>query len=254
MLNLVSLSIGPRLAVPSAMKGQWFAAFAASGLLLLTSCSGKSTPTDSTDGGSESGGSGSAQAGKGTSGGSSSENGGGNSGGQSPGGTSNHDQPDCAADFGALDRTCESPSDCSLVQHQTEFCGTILVMGLASQAKPAFVALEQYCAAQFPQCGCAAQGMLLEDGSMIDFGSTAAVAECVEGRCQSRNSEVTSSCGNQACTETQYCEQFVGGPAGSEPSYTCRPLGDCEDCACLNVVGCQCDESPSGIKVSCAAP
>ena len=65
-----------------------------------------------------------------------------------------------------------------------------------------------------------------------------AVADCIEGRCQSRSSAATSACGDKKCSEAQYCEQFVGGPAGSEPSYTCRPLGDCQDCACLNVIGC----------------
>ena len=85
-------------------------------------------------------------------------------------------------------------------------------------------------------------------------GATTAVADCIEGRCQSRNSATTSACGAQKCTEAQYCEQFVGGPAGSEPSYTCRPLGDCQDCACLNVIGCQCSETDGAIKVFCAAP
>jgi hypothetical protein len=96
--------------------------------------------------------------------------------------------------------------------------------------------------------------MKLEDGSLIDFGSTAAVADCIEGRCQSRNSAATTGCGDKKCTEAQYCEQFVGGPAGSEPSYACRPLGDCQDCACVNPLGCQCSETGGTIKVFCAAP
>ena len=225
-------------------------------LLLASSCSGNSESADFTDvAGTDSGGSaGAAQAGKSTSGGSSAGKAGSTSGGTSAGGTSNPDQPDCDADFDALDRSCSSADDCVLVQHQVDCCGTILIMGLPSSEQPSFTALEQYCAAQFPPCGCAAQGMMLEDGSLIDFGATTAVADCIEGRCQSRNSATTSACGAQKCTEAQYCEQFVGGPAGSEPSYTCRPLGDCQDCACLNVIGCQCSETDGAIKVFCAAP
>jgi hypothetical protein len=244
------------------MKVEIVAGIFTVGLLLLSSsCSGKSESADFTEvGGTASGASGgSAQAGKSTTGGSSagkagSASSGTSGGGSSSGGTSNQDQPDCAADFAALDKSCDSAQDCSLVQHQIDCCGTVLVMGLQSAEQPAFAALEQYCAAQFPLCGCAAQGMMLEDGSMIDFGSTAAVADCIEGRCQSRNSALTTACGDKKCTEAQYCEEFVGGPAGSEPSYGCRPLGDCSDCACLNVIGCQCSETGGTIKVFCAAP
>jgi translocation and assembly module TamB len=32
------------------------------------------------------------------------------------------------------------------------------------------------------------------------------------------------------------------------------PLGDCLDCACLELVGCQCTQNEDAIKVSCAAP
>jgi len=238
--------------------------FTAGLLLLASSCSGKSESADFTDvGGSDPGGSGgSAEAGNSSSGGSSAGKAGSASGGSNAGkagsagggGTSNPDQPDCDADFDALDRRCSSAQDCVLVQHQIDCCGTILIMGLPSSEQPSFAALEQYCAAQFPLCGCAAQGMMLEDGSMIDFGSSAVVADCIEERCQSRSTVATSACGDKKCTEAQYCEQFVGGPAGSEPSYTCRPLGECQDCACLNVIGCQCSETDGTIKVFCAAP
>jgi hypothetical protein len=231
--------------------------FTAGLLLLSSSCSGKSRSADFTNvGGTDSGGSaGSAQAGKSTSGGSSAGKAGAESGGKSAGGTSNPDQPDCDADFDALDRSCSSAQDCRLVQHQVDCCGTILIMGLPASEQPGFEALEQYCAAQFPLCGCAAQGMMLEDGSSIDFGSTAAIADCVEGRCQSRSSGATHACGDKKCTEAQYCEKFVGGVPDSEPSYACRPLGDCQDCACLNVTpACQCDETGGAIEVFCAAP
>jgi len=171
------------------------------------------------------------------------------------GGTSNHDQPDCDTYFDDLDRSCQSAADCALVEHQTDCCGSILVMGIALSAAPDFAAVEQYCAAQFPACGCAARGLELEDGTLIDFGSDDYAAECIEGKCRSHSLAPTSACGPELrCTATQYCHEVTGGPAGSEPSYACQPLGDCEDCECLEVVGCECTQTDAGIKVYCAAP
>jgi hypothetical protein len=242
------------------MRLESVAAILTAGLVLFSSsCSGKSDSSDSMPmpmAGADSGGgsAGAAQAGKSAGGASGAGDAGSANGGRSSGGTSNHDQPDCEADFDALDKSCASASDCRLVQHQIDCCGTILIMGLASAAEPGFAAIEQYCAAQFPPCGCASRGMMLEDGSLIDFGSKDAVAECVDGRCRSRSSTPTIACGTQRCTQAQYCEELVGGPAGSEPSYACRPLGDCRDCACLNVTACQCSENDGAIKVFCAAP
>lgn len=233
------------------MKLEIVAGIGTGALLLASSCSSNSHSADFTEvGGAESSGrAGAEQAGKHTSGGSS----GGKAGSES-GGSSNPDQPDCSADFDALDRSCSDAEDCVLVQHQIDCCGTVLIMGLPSAEQAGFAALEQYCAAQFPACNCPPQGMKLEDGSINDFGSTAAVADCIEGRCRSRNSAVTRVCGDKKCTEAQYCEQLVAGPAGSEPSYSCRPLGECNDCACLNVIGCQCSETGGTIRVFCAAP
>lgn len=171
-------------------------------------------------------------------------------------GTSSHDQPACDVDFENLDKTCDAAEDCQLVQHQIDCCGTLLVMGIAATAVPGFSAIEQYCAAQFPPCGCASQGLKLEDGTLVEFGSTAYAAKCVDNQCRSRSTATTFSCGAElTCTTTQYCSQFSGGPAGSEPSYGCLPLGDCQDCACLNVEpACVCAQSGDAIKVSCFAP
>lgn len=218
------------------------------------SSSGGSSSDGSSSDGSSSGGSSSGSTVTGGQGGNSTAVGtqGGNT---SAGGTSNHDQPDCDNYFDELDRSCQSADDCTLVQHQTDCCGGILVMGIASTAAPDFSAVEQYCAAQFPACGCAARGLLLEDGTLIDFGSSAYAVECVAGRCRSHTTEETSACGPQLqCTSTQYCSELIGGPADSEPSYDCVPLGDCSDCSCLDVIGCQCTQDGDAIKVSCAAP
>ncbi len=231
-------------------------------MLGFSSCSSEGASfEDPANGGTESGGSGGAakagttsKGGSSASGGSSAGKAGSSSGGKSTGGTSNPDQPNCSTDFDALDRSCTSAEDCVLVEHQTDCCGTVLIMGLPDSEQAAFDALEQYCAAQFPLCNCAPQGMKLEDGSVIEFGSSAASVACVDKQCRSRNAGATAACGDKVCTATQYCSEFVGGPAGSEPSYNCMPLGNCQDCECLNVIGCQCSGSGSGIKVFCAAP
>jgi hypothetical protein len=78
--------------------------------------------------------------------------------------------------------------------------------------------------------------------------------ECVDQKCRSHDSKATTPCGDTACSAAEYCYEFVGGVAGSQPSYSCKPLGDCQDCACLNVVASQCTGTASAIKVFCAAP
>jgi hypothetical protein len=219
--------------------------------LLSSSCSGKSESPDASGGGG-------AAAGKGSSGSAgsvgSAGSAGNSSGGQGTGGTSNLDQPDCATDFDALDASCNSAQDCMLVNHQIDCCGTIRILGLPRSERAAFSALEYYCAARFPACGCAAQTSLLDDDTVVEPGSNSVVAECIEGRCQSRASTSTAACGQTRCSQAQYCEQLVAGPAGSEPSYVCKPLGDCKTCACLNLIGCQCTETGGSINVLCAAP
>jgi hypothetical protein len=78
--------------------------------------------------------------------------------------------------------------------------------------------------------------------------------ECIDERCRSQGTNPTTACGDKPCGAQQYCQEFIGGPAGSEPSYTCMPLGDCQDCECLSTPGCQCSGTGSSIKVFCAAP
>jgi hypothetical protein len=263
------------------------------GLLFATSsCSGKSELAEFTDvagrgsggsaaagaaaqggtkasGGSSAGNAGGSSAGNagGSSAGNAGGTGAGNAGGSSAGeagassageastsgGTSNHGQPDCDEDFNVLDRSCETPDDCALVGHQVDCCGTILVMGLSSTEQPAFSALEQYCSARFPLCDCAPRGKLLEDGTLVGAAAIT-VADCIDGRCRSRSNQAARACGDQSCNATQYCHERTGGPVGSEPSYDCLPLGDCHDCGCLSMTGCQCTQTAAGIKVFCAAP
>ena len=62
-------------------------------------------------------------------------------------------------------------------------------------------------------------------------------------------------CGDKVCAADEYCNEFVGGVPGSQPTYQCKPLNGCQDCECLEVVvACQCSGSGSAIKVFCAAP
>ena len=103
-------------------------------------------------------------------------------------------------------------------------------------------------------CGCAAQGTNLEDGSWIDFTDTNYAVECSAGQCGSVYSGVKFACANTVCTQTQYCQIVIGGPAGSEPSGNCLSRGICNDCTCVNPVGCECTDTNGNITVTCAAP
>jgi hypothetical protein len=71
------------------------------------------------------------------------------------------------------------------------------------------------------------------------------------------------ACGDQLmCGPTEpVCTTILGGPAGSEPSYSCGPVPEaCEGmvpptCACVADPGCMCMEDPPGyFQVDCAFP
>lgn len=44
-------------------------------------------------------------------------------------------------------------------------------------------------------------------------------------------------CGGLICTGDEYCQELLGGPAGSEPQYSCNPIPDScagqDTCDCL---------------------
>jgi hypothetical protein len=188
----------------------------------------------------------------GSGGGGGSNSGGTNNGGTNAGGSGGADE--CTAE--AFDRSCTRVEDCLLVDHTTSCCGDQLRMAINAEEVHAFGAAETYCSSLFPACGCAAQGVAAEDGSLVPFGSEdLIVARCTDGVCSSHYDGPTFQCANHSCTEEQLCTVVIGGPAGSEPSGSCSPDNGCTDCDCIGTsVGCQCVVQAGNITVTCAAP
>lgn len=98
--------------------------------------------------------------------------------------------PPPAPDAGCLpppDRACSSASDCALLNHQVDCCGSEVALGLASGARAAAEQQERVCAAQWPRCKCVAQQTVADDGK--PFADAAGVkVRCVAGRCESYGS------------------------------------------------------------------
>jgi len=156
------------------------------------------------------------------------------------------------AHFPEFDRSCRAASDCSLVAHTTSCCGSRLAIAIATSEIPAFDSAEAICEAQYPACGCAAQGIQVEDGTQVDWSWQAEVkASCDSGSCKAHYAGATFSCGANTCTDKQYCSISSGGPAGTLPSANCAQT-TCTDCACLQVdAACSCNVTNGHLMVSC---
>lgn len=156
--------------------------------------------------------------------------------------------------FPEFDRTCTTDDDCVTVAHQTSCCGSELLMGIRSIEQAAFEAAEATCDQQYPPCGCAAQGVDIEDGTQVPFSSRDQVhASCDAGSCRAHYSGTSFSCGTRRCTEQQYCVQSSGGPVGTPTSYTCNPSA-CTDCSCITMSGCTCSQTDGHLTVTCEYP
>ena len=160
--------------------------------------------------------------------------------------------------FDGVIKACSDVSECMLVEHMADCCGSILIMGINTDpgAKELFDRAEMQCTAGQPICDCVPLSSALEDGTSIPVGGTDYAVACNEGRCQSIYSGSSFGCGDSQCTAQQYCTLISGGQPGSGTSASCSELGDCKSCDCLPAgVGCGCTQDVSGhITVSCAAP
>ena len=157
--------------------------------------------------------------------------------------------------FPEFDRSCRTASDCQLVAHTTSCCGSRLALAIAATETPAFNSAEAVCDAQYPACGCAAQGVQVEDGTQVGACWQAEVkASCDSGSCQAHYAGSTFSCGANTCTDKQYCRISSGGPAGTEASANCAQT-TCTDCACLKLdsTACSCSVTDGHLVVSCQA-
>ena len=158
--------------------------------------------------------------------------------------------------FPTFARGCSSATNCALVQHETNCCGSMLIMGINHGEVTRFADAEKLCESQYPLCGCVSQGIQAEDGTTVpaDMANTI-VAECVNMTCRSKYGGKTFACGQKTCTDLQYCSVTIGGAAGTLPTYNCVPMGNCTSCACLpNSGSCTCLVASDGNTVTCKAP
>lgn len=218
------------------------------------SSSGKGGSTSSGSGGSGSGGSTSGSGGSIFSG--SGGSGGGNTGSGGTAGSGGTYQ--CTGDgseFETFDKSCTTVDDCVMATHMTSCCGDSTRVGINESELQRYSTVETFCAAQFPVCGCAAQGVSAEDGTLVQYGSEdQIVLECADGQCTTRYAGPTFQCVDHLCTDEQICAISIGGPAGSEPYGYCNPNNGCTSCDCVSSVGCTCAEVSGHLTVTCAAP
>jgi hypothetical protein len=156
--------------------------------------------------------------------------------------------------FPTFDRTCEAPSDCTLVEHTTSCCGSALVMAVRAGEKAAFDAAELVCDDQYPLCDCVTQWVDVEDGTQIPFDKIGGIAAaCQDGNCRAVYEAESFDCLDKRCGAGTYCAITTGGPAGSIPSASC-PTTECTECDCLGVVGCECRTTDGHLEVTCNNP
>lgn len=145
---------------------------------------------DDSGGDDGTGGTSTGDGGTGTTGDVTSETSGSESGGSTGGDTGSTTQGDvveCVADpplFPELDKQCGSVSECALVFHTVDCCGTDVVWGINEDEVARFDEAEAICDAQYPPCGCAPGPTEAEDGDTA-FEPDAFEVECNGGICKS---------------------------------------------------------------------
>ena len=87
--------------------------------------------------------------------------------------------------FPAVDKSCETPSDCTFLTHTVDCCGNTIVVGVNagdSDGIAAFELAEGQCSSMFPLCGCPSGPSEAEDGNT---GKPSMISvECPENRCR----------------------------------------------------------------------
>ena len=66
--------------------------------------------------------------------------------------------------FPAFDKNCSDASDCVVVAHQIDCCGTEVAQGISKSEQAGFDAAEKTCRGQFPTCQCAPQALTTDEG------------------------------------------------------------------------------------------
>ena len=180
--------------------------------------------------------------------------------------------------------TCAVDSDCAVVFHQVNCCGTLAAWGIAAAGVKDFSAAETICQGQYPDCKCAQLQTTSDDGSK-GWAPEDFVAVCDNGQCKSQGA---SGChAGLACKDSMFCLSPGASMGcgmcmepGSEFAPTCTDDASCQgtdptavcvdstiaDCLCspakLCKPGCTsgtcaegqtCDASKHCLDTTCAA-
>ena len=84
--------------------------------------------------------------------------------------------------FPWFDRKCLAATDCAVVFHQINCCGTRVAQGINALGVDAFASAEAVCDSQYPACGCAESPTTADDGNW-GFGPDAFGVSCRNGDC-----------------------------------------------------------------------
>jgi len=127
-----------------------------------------------------------------------------------------------------IDRSCKLASDCIVVSHMRDCCGTNISIAINAKDKARFDAAEKICAATFPGCGCPSMPATTDDGSSL-IPPAQPAATCSAGVCRT----YVKGCGDLCQAGTQ-CVGCVMGPSVDWFCTTrcvTSKSGDCSDSA-----------------------
>jgi hypothetical protein len=77
-----------------------------------------------------------------------------------------------------IDRSCTMDSDCHVGLHQTNCCGSAVMIGFRATVQSAYASSESACMASYPACGCPAQLPTTDSGETVT-DTSAVLAACV---------------------------------------------------------------------------
>ena len=155
-----------------------------------------------------------------------------------------------ASAFPTFDRACNSDSDCTFGMHETDCCGSMTALGIATSAVALFGTDEALCEAMYPGCGCASDSVETDTGASVPPGDgpSAVVVHCTSNICTT-SVRPSVSCDQATCTATQVCVQECSGvmlpDAGPLPSVCVDVPGACAastSCSCYGPT----DPCPNG--------
>lgn len=89
--------------------------------------------------------------------------------------------------YPVFSRRCSDATDCAIANHQIDCCGSTIATGIAATDLTSFEEVEAACGAFFPECGCASQPPILDDGSSAINFDTIDVSCSFEGFCATFN-------------------------------------------------------------------